>query len=323
MRRTLGDREAHVLQRQLSGASALPALDELKHSLLEEARPQRAADEQHCIDGPTAQERRQMTADGGIGRVGEADLAQADRPTARHFRSRAERKEALDHQLLDSIPRYLGTERRAKQATGLAGDSDGKNLARRGAAFEDPLFERPGLGDELTPLLARDALFRPRLEQPLHQMRQGEVDVVAAEQQVVARRDPLDRRPCARRRERGDPEQAEIRRASADIQHEDALRAFGERRQATEKLTAGGCTAARRDPGIERRLGFLQEPELTRIAGQRGGLAGEGLGPFVERGRHGDDDALLDEGIARVLSREDGIPGELQMLQVGGARLDR
>jgi hypothetical protein len=112
----------------------------------------------------------------------------------------------------------------------------------------------------------------------LDQLGQGQVDVVAAQEQVIADRDPGKATVGV------DGDQREVGGAAADIEHQDPLA----RRQG-----AGGAAVAV-DPGVERGLGLLEEHDLGE-AGLGGGQGGELPGRLVERRRAGHDDVLLGE----------------------------
>ena len=115
-----------------------------------------------------------------------------------------------------------------------------------------------------------------------HTVRQGEVHVVAAEQDVVADRDPIEDELAAFLAH-GD--QAEVGGAAADVadQHDVADVHF---------LAPG--VAVRIDPGVERRLRLFQDGDLWQ-AGIASGLQRQVAGDGVEGCRHGEQDVLLFE----------------------------
>ncbi len=112
-------------------------------------------------------------------------------------------------------------------------------------------------------------------------MREREVDVVAAEQDVVADRDALDRGLAALLRRQ--LEQAEVRGAAADIDHEHMMRI---------RLGAPGLPAVPLQPPVEGGLRLLQQAHAFGVAGLSGGGEREALRGGVERGGHGDGDVL-------------------------------
>jgi len=91
-------------------------------------------------------------------------------------------------------------------------------------------------------------------------VRQREVDVVTAEQQVVAGRDPLDRRRPAGRARGAGTEQAEVGGAAADVADQDRALPLRERR---ERLLALGVAGGVIEPGIERGLRLLQQAQRS------------------------------------------------------------
>jgi hypothetical protein len=92
----------------------------------------------------------------------------------------------------------------------------------------------------------------------LQMTRQREVDVVAAQQDVLAHGDAIQLQIA---RLLGDGDQCEIGSAAADVDHQDEI----------ANLNALAPIGMALDPGIESRLRFLQEQEIL-VAGQLGGL---------------------------------------------------
>ena len=109
---------------------------------------------------------------------------------------------------------------------------------------------------------------------------QSQVHVVAAEQDVLADADALQRQFAV---PFGDGDQAEVGSAAADVadQHDVAGLDLG------APLLAG-----LRRPGVERRQRLLQQDRLAEPGGL-GRLGGQGAGDLVERCGDGQDDLAL------------------------------
>ena len=201
----LGDRDVQVRQDQRHGPASLPGLDQGQEPLPQRRWTQRTAGEEHGVDRqPVAQEGGQVPAHCGVGRVGQADLEQPRPPRAGQFVDRRQREEAVVHDCADLGGGDLGVERGGEQRGAFAGDRD----VQRRAGIADGLrgrqhglLELSRLRQQVAPLPPRQPFVGVGLELALQRVRQCEVDVVAAEQQVVAGRDPLDRRrPAGRAR---------------------------------------------------------------------------------------------------------------------------
>ena len=170
----------------------------------------------------------------------------------------------------------------------------------RAAVGEEPLLRDPaGLHQR-----AEAGRLEPLAQAPLHRSRQRQVDVVAAEEQVIADRQPREDRPALaqlrlHQREVGGPA------AHVDHQHADAARAIGE----AERLLEPPAVARR--PLVEGRLRLLEQghaPEPRRPRGGQGQLAGH----LVEGRRHRQHDLLLRQRRVGV----GGVPGVAQVAEV-------
>jgi hypothetical protein len=102
---------------------------------------------------------------------------------------------------------------------------------------------------QAVPLQRIQLLAGPRDDALLDDLRERQVEVVAAEQQVIA--DGGAREPVAAR---VDIDQREVGGATTDVEHEDAL---ARRELALRRL-------ATRDPRIERGLRFLQQRNILQ-----------------------------------------------------------
>ena len=183
-----------------------------------------------------------------------------------------------------------------------------------GAADELRVGEKPLLGD---PARVRERDHLPavdflsvRLELLADHVREREVHVVAAEQDVVAHRDAreLERAVAVQHGDGG-----EVGRPAADVDHEDDVPRFHER--------APGL-AHRVDPGVERRLRLLEQRHLLD-AGRERRLDRELARARVERGRDREDDLLRPQRERPVPLRHLRFPGLGQVLEVAPRRFDR
>ena len=150
----------------------------------------------------------------------------------------------------------------ADQLRAPAGDRDRPALECAAGCFAQQLFlGRPAGEPERAPLLG----VEPRAPQLLLDVvGQGEVDVVAAEHQVIADGDAAETR-AGRRLDDGD--QAEVGRAAADVADQDQLAGA---HLALPAVLVGD------DPAIERRLGLFEQGdrgELGRLAASSRQLA--------------------------------------------------
>ncbi len=169
------------------------------------------------------------------------------------------------------------------------------------------LLGRPAGEPQGAPLLG----IQPRAAQLLLDvMRQRQVDVVAAEHQVIAHGHAAESR-AGRGLDHRD--QAEIGRAAADVADEDQL---------ARPDLALPSVLVRDDPAIERRLGLLEQRDV-RQSGLASGLERQLARGLVERCRDGQHDLLMLESEVLVVGRERGVPGVADVAQVGRRRPDR
>ena len=132
------------------------------------------------------------------------------------------------------------------------------------------------------------------------ELREREIQVVAAEQQVIADRGAREAIAVV-----VDFDQREVGRTSADVEHQDAL----VRRELLPRVV---------DPRVERRLRLLEQHD-RRIAGRGRRLQRELSRGFVEARGHRDEHFLLGE--IGVWKRE--VPGFANVAQHLGLRVDR
>ncbi len=232
---------------------------------------------------------------------GQPPLLQAGaRRLARRGVRRGERKEAVHHQLLHLAARQRAAENAAHHGAPAAAEAD-RHLVRR-IVRQQHLLGAAAEAGQGVPALAVEALAEARLEPP----RQRDVDVVAAEQDVVADRQAVEGQASA---VAADADQAEVRGAAADVDDEDQAGL------AQQVLPASLVLV---DPGVERRL-RLFEQDRVRQPGALGRGDAELARHLVERRRHRQDDLLLFQGRAG----EALLPRLADVLQVARRRLDR
>ncbi len=193
------------------------------------------------------EERRQVLGHRGIARVRQADLGQRGARSRRGARRRRDdRKEPFDDRARHFVAREIDPKRAPHQARAAPRDRDRDALG--GVAAEEPLFRRAARVNERRHLPFVDRLPRV-VELLLREIREREVHVVAAEQDVIADRDPfelelsvfLDGGDCGK-----------VGRPAADVRDQDDV--------ARVEITPPRV-AARIDPGVERRLRLFEERE--------------------------------------------------------------
>ena len=143
---------------------------------------------------------------------------------------------------------------------------------------EQPLLGRGALAAQAAALADGER----HAELGFHQPGEREIEIVAAEQQVLADGGAREVDPVAFAR---DADQAEVAGAAADVADQHDL--------AVEELLARAREIVG-DPGIEGRGGLFEQRQLFE-AGFARGHHGELAGLFVEGRGHGEDDVLLGE----------------------------
>ncbi len=161
----------------------------------------------------------------------------------------------------------------------------------------------------------RDSLAGVEALHPLgqgrgHGIRQRQVHVVAAEQDVLADGQPRQGQvaPLV-----GDGDQGEVGRAAADVADQDDVADLD---LLAPLLVLDG------QPGVKGGLGLFEERDVlqARLAGRlHGELAGDG----VERRRDGQEDLLVLEPVGGRLAGDPGVPGVAQVLEIRRRRGDR
>ena len=237
-----------------------------------------------------------------VRRKGQAELLKARLPARRLFVQPHAGKEPLDQQVGDLLASHLRLEPPADQPGARAGQTDREPL---GGVFSQQRFlDRAAGPHQNGPLPGLQ--FHVFFELPFDEMRQGHVQVVAAQQQVVAdgHAVELDFSPLPAT----DANQREVRRSAADVAHQYLLA----RRNPLLPVVGVGV-----EPGVKGGLRLLDQQHPPQ-PGQRRRLDRELAGHLVERGRQGEHEVLFLQRIARMA----GIPGVSGVSQIAGTDLD-
>ncbi len=254
--------------------------------------------------GLLPQKARHVAGHRGIGGVGQAQFlhAHAALPgghlAAGHLRQEAFRQHALD---IGAFQR--GLDGPADQSGALAQNRDRLLLGLR-PRLQQFLLGNAAVGPQrhvLARIQAR-ALFGEPLR---HGAGQGQVDVIAAQQDVIAHRDAVEREFPGLL---GHRDQGEVGGAAADIHHQDQV----------AHLHALAPVRVALDPGVEGRLRLLQQSDVA-VAGLFGGFERQFARHRIEGRGHGDQHLLFGERRVRHLR----VPGLAQVLQVAAAGLHR
>ncbi len=250
-----------------------------------------------------------MAGDGAVGGERQSPFLQRHLRASWRIVRRALRKEAVQHHGFDlraADPRHL---RAGDQAGAAPGEGNRKLLVVQTFAGERDFLKVPAGGDEVLPLnprklagLAGQPGFDPAGER--------QIDVVAAEQDVIADRRPPDRRLAAITGAHF--EQAEIRRSAADIDDEDG-KGRGVRFRHLAPQVGGEIACFQ--PAIEGGLRFLKQAHGFRKAGVPRRRQRQSLRHCVERGRNRNDDLLRVEREIRARRGEAVVPGVAQRVQ--------
>ena len=203
-----------------------------------------------------------------------------------------------------------GGEGAGEEAGAAAGEGNGEFLGGVAVGGEAAFFQIAATGDEVLPLAASQR-FAFAGEAGFEGVGDGEIDIVAAEQEVIADGDAAD---GGKRRAglAGDFEEGEVGCAAADVDDEDVAAVFG------ELGPEGGGVGVGFEPAVEGGLGFFEEADVFGESGFGGGIEGEALGDGVERGGDGDGDFLgVEGGIG-----ESGVPCAAEVVEEEGGGAD-
>ena len=236
-----------------------------------------------------------MTRDRAVGRVGETPVAQTRLGAIGPGAGIADREKAVQHQPLDVLARQRRRLRPGHETRPAARQRHDVMIRLRAEARERALFQIATRRDQMIPLRTGH-LPAFRREPGLQEDREGQIDIVAAEQNMVADRNPADVGDRARRAG-SELEQTEIRGAAADIDDQDAPR-LG--RVPVHPFPQRLGRAVAFEPGIEGRLRLLQQPHAGGESGFLRGVQREALSGGVERGGHRNGDLLRIERRSRT-----------------------
>ncbi len=247
-----------------------------------------------------AQQRGEVAGDGGILRVGQADLREARARAGDGAGAALDGgEEAFEQDGGEQFALQLGADGAADEPGAAAGHHQGHAL-QAGVAQQLFLGQAAGIGERAH--LPGVELFAFGGQAARDAVGQGQVHVVAAEQDVFAHGHAVQLQVAG---VFGDGNEREVAGAAAHIDDEDHVAHL--HLLAPVARTAG-------DPAVERGLGFFQQRDAL-VSGGLGGLGREFACGRVERCGNGDGDGLLLERCVWVAV----VPGVAQVLQVVGA----
>ena len=255
----------------------------------------------------SSEKSRQVARDRGVALVRQPELTQSGAavPRRRPVGRRRDRQKLVERPV-DVATGQVGRGRRADDGAPRTKHRNGNLLGRRVA--EHPLFGGAAQAAQDRPLSNGQAQIRMRFDHsPLDDRRKRQIDIVAAEQQMIADRDALERRrsglgPHAN--------QAEIGGAAADVAHQRHALAVGRKR--LERPRAGSGSGCPRIKGGDR---FFDQREVLELRLARG-FDRQLARLFVERGGNGQDNALALESPLRLVTGQRRIPRIAQVRQV-------
>ena len=301
---------------------AAPCAQGIDQALCQCRAAEYAAVEQHCVrhrqlaifrqakrfacgGGVLAQEAGQVTRDGRIAGIRQAEFHDAGARALGVFLVGIEREEAIEHDAFDVFAPQVGLAAGADQAAAGAEQGDG-DVAWRIVSQQLFLGCAAAFG-ELGQACARQAAARGILaglfgHARLDQVGQRQVHIVAAQDQVVAHADAGERRLAIFR---FDLDQAEVGGAAADVGHQ---------HQARLAQVFAQVRAMPVQPVVQRGLRFFQQANI-RQAGLFRRLQRQRTRAFVERGGNREHDLLAFE----QLFGKAGVPCGAQVGQVAGA----
>ena len=192
-----------------------------------------------------------MARDRGVGRVREPELLEPAATPGERGVDGDQRKEAIEQHALELVARDLVAEVRAHELAAATGHVDRRRVGS--PWLEERLLREATRVDEPVPLQGVELLAcaHARDDALFDDLGECQVEVVAAEQQVIA--DRRTREPVAAGI---DVDQREVRGAATDVEYQDVL--------ARRELRSA---AAPRDPRVERGLRLLEKHD-GRVAGR-------------------------------------------------------
>ena len=254
------------------------------------------------------QKSREVPRNRRIGGVGQTDLLKPDSAlTRRHLLARRYRKESVEEDAVHVVHREHCRDRAADQFRAAAEERD-RPLAF-GRVRQKRLFGDARLVPQPVQLPRVDTMARG-FEPALQKTREREIHVVAAEQDVIADGDAFERQLAVAF---GDGDQAEVRRAAADVAHEHEVADFD---------APAPLLPARVEPGVECRLGLFEQRDVLEPRALRGSQR-QLARLLVERRRNGEQHLLVCECVLDAAVSHTGVERGGQMSQVSRGGVDR
>ena len=249
-----------------------------------------------------------MTRDRGIGGVGQPEFLKAALPASGTIVKLGAWKEAIEQRAINFFGRQLDLDRTGQQFRAFGGQVDRVSL--RTLVAKHRFFDTSRRLDQAIPLACRKLRRMTRLDDLcLGQLGDGQVHVVAAENQMATDRDPMKLNLIARVARRSHSDQCQVGCPASDVAHQNQLSGMNE---------LSPVVAVSIDPSVKSCLRFFDQINASqpRLLGR---LDRQFPCHFVERRRQRDHDVLLIERIVRMSV----IPGRAQMSKVARRRGDR
>ena len=252
--------------------------------------------------------------------IGQAEFAQPCWPaTRRHLIRRSDWQESGRQNLQNFLARQVNAERLSDHGTAAAQDRD-RHALQDGIA-QQPLFRGTAGPAQRITLSQRELDV---LELLFHAAGQGKIEIVAAEQKVLADGGSLKLQLAI---DQASAHQAEVGRAAADVADQNQI-AIAEvftvliPRQIRVRGWAIYVRAPiRRDPRIKRGQRFFEQSELVE-SGAAGGFDRQLARFLIERSWHGEDDFLMLK-TRFCIGPNCAVPGVAQMHEVARRSLNR
>lgn len=243
----------------------------------------------------SGQESGQVTGDGMVGGIREAEFLEAGAATSGFVAEGDLGKETIHEEFDGFGVGEFGGESAADEARTCGGDIDGE--AFWGRVAEQAFLHVLAAADENGP--GARVEFGVGTEPVFEVMGKGEVEVIAAENEMITDGVAVESDLAVIARLHLD--EREIGSTAADIADEDFVAGL-------EALIPIGAVGM--DPGVKSGLRFLEENDAGEMSAV-GCSDGEFAGDFVEGSRDGDDDLLFGERVGGVCM----IPGGVDVSQ--------
>ncbi len=248
------------------------------------------------------EKRRQVSSDGGVGGIRQAEFLKARSPRDGLFLELNERKEAVNQKPLNFVSREFHLDRSADQSR--AGRRQAERQLLRRTIAEQRFLDLPRPLHQHRPLPRLELAVADQLS--LDMMRQRQIEVVAAENEMLTHRHAM--KLCLALTIDGDVDEREIGRAAADVADQNLLPWSN---QLLPILSMGV------DPLINGGLRLFDEHN-ARQSCDRCGLDRQLASDLVERGGQREDNLLLFQRLAPKAM----VPGGSDVGQVSAANGD-